>query len=126
MFDTTFAIAVLHHIPSKKFRTRFVIETYRTLKPRGTLVLTVWNIWQWRFFFAHLKHISKKMLGLSDLDFGDTILSFGQMKRKRYVHAFTKKSLRRILEKNGFTVSSIKEAKRRSGYANLVAIAKKR
>lgn len=125
-FDTTFAIAVLHHIPSKQFRTRFVIEAYRTLKPRGTLILTVWNIWQWRFFATHLKYIFKKIFGFSDLDFGDTILSFGQMKRKRYVHAFTKKKLHRLLEKNGFTVSSIREAKRKSGYANLIAIAKKR
>lgn len=126
IFDTTFAIAVLHHVPSKEFRTRFMIEAYRTLKPRGTLVLTVWNIWQWRFFLVHLKHILKKLSGTSGLDFGDTILSFGQMKRQRYVHAFTKKSLRRLLEKNGFSVSSIEEAKRKSGYANLVAIAKKR
>ena len=125
-FDTVFSIAVLHHVPSKKFRTCFVTEANRVLKPKGTLVLTVWNIWQWRFLKTHILHTIKKLVGRSDLDLGDTIISFGQKKRQRYVHAFTKRSLCRLLEKNGFTVSSIKETQRRSGYANLVVIAQKR
>ena len=125
-FDTVFSIAVLHHIPSKKFRNTFMSETYRVLKPRGTFVFTTWNILQWRFFKVHAIHTLKKLIGRSDMDFGDTILSFGQLKRERYVHAFTKKSLRRLLEKNGFTISSIKEAKRKSGYANLVIVARKK
>ena len=99
-FDTVFSIAVLHHVPSKKFRTCFVT--------------------------THILHTIKKLVGRSDLDLGDTIISFGQKKRQRYVHAFTKRSLCRLLEKNGFTVSSIKETQRRSGYANLVVIAQKR
>jgi SAM-dependent methyltransferase len=125
-FDTVFSIAVLHHVPSKNFRTRFVQEAYRVTKPRGTLILTVWNIWQWRFWKDHAVHILKKLIGLSDLDFGDTILTFGQQKKKRYVHAFTKRGLTTLLEKNGFTVSSIEEKRRQSGYANLVVIARKK
>ena len=124
-FDTVFSIAVLHHVPSKKFRTSFVTEASRVLKPKGTLVLTVWNIWQWRFFKTHIIHVIKKITGQSDLDFGDTIISFGQKKRQRYVHAFTRRSLRQLLEKNSFTVSSITEAKRQSGYANFVVVAQK-
>ena len=60
------------------------------------------------------------------MDFGDTILLFGQQKKQRYVHAFTKRSIQKLLKKNNFSVSSIKEVKRRSGYANLVIIAKKK
>lgn len=125
-FDTIFSIAVLHHIPSKQFRTCFVTEANRVLKSKGTLILTVWNIWQWRFLKIHALHIIKKITGRSDLDLGDTIISFGQKKRQRYVHAFTRRSLYRLLEKNGFIVSSITEAKRRSGYANLLVIAQKK
>ena len=125
-FDTVFSIAVLHHVPSKQFRTCFVSEACRVLKPKGILILTIWNIWQWRFFKIHALHMIKKLIGRSDLDLGDTIISFGQKKRQRYVHAFTRRSLRRLLEKNGFSVSSIKEARRQSGYANLVVIAQKR
>ena len=124
-FDRVFSIAVLHHVPSQAFREQFVREARRVLKQDGTLVLTVWYIWQWRFFTTHLAHIMRKLTFRSDLDWGDVIMPFGKMKNKRYVHAFTKKSLERLLEQNGFTVSSIKEVKRKSGYANLVAIARK-
>ena len=125
-FDTVFSIAVLHHVPSKKFRRCFITEVNRVLKPKGTLVLTVWNIRQWRFLKTHLLHFIKKIIGRSDLDFGDTIIYFGQKKRERYVHAFSKRSLCQLLEKNGFTVSSITEARRQSGYANFVVIAQKK
>jgi len=124
-FDTTFSIAVLHHIPSKQFRTRFIIEAYRTLKPKGTLIITVWNLWQWRFFVAHFLFFIKKIFCVSILDFKDMILAFGQLKKKRFVHAFTKKEIRSFLEKNGFRVTSITQIKRRSGYANYVVVAKK-
>ena len=125
-FDTVFSIAVLHHVPSKQFRKRFVSEAHRVLKPDGTLVLTVWNIWQWTFLKDHFIHFLKKVLGSSDLDLWDVIILFGQKKRRRYVHAFTKRSIRKLLEKNNFSISSIKEVKRRSGYANLVVVAKKK
>jgi len=124
-FDRIFSIAVLHHIPSKQFRTRFITEAYRALKPRGTLILTVWNLWQWRFFTTHLLFLFKKILGMSNLDFGDTILKFGQLKKERFIHAFTKKEIYSLLEKNGFRITSITQIKRRSGYANYVIVAKK-
>jgi len=125
-FDTIFSIAVLHHVPSKKFRELFVTEANRVLKPKGTLVLTVWNTYQWKFIKAHLLNTIKKILGHSDLDFGDIVISFGQKKLRRYLHGFTKKSLFQLLEKNGFTVSSIKEVRRPSGYSNFVVVAEKK
>jgi len=125
-FDTVFSIAVLHHVPSQKLRELFVAEASRVLKPKGILVLTVWNIYQWKFIKAHFLNTIKKILGQSDLDLGDIILSFGQKKRQRYIHGFTKKSLLQLLEKNGFTISSIKEVKRQSGYSNFVVIANKK
>lgn len=124
-FDTVFSIAVLHHIPSKNYRNMFMSEAYRVLKPRGTFIFTTWNILQWRFFKTHAIHTLKKIIGKSDMDFGDTILTFGQLKRERYVHACTKRGLKKLLKKNGFVTQSIKEVKRKSGYANFVVIAKK-
>ena len=50
---------------------------------KGTLVLTVWNIRQWRFLKTHLLHFIKKIIGRSDLDFGDTIIYFGQKKTRK-------------------------------------------
>lgn len=125
MFDTVLSIAVLHHIPSKKFRDTFIEEAYRVLKPGGTLILTTWNTWQWRFFKIHFAHILRKLTFRSQLDFGDTIFSFGKTKNQRFVHAFTKRDLKKLLTQHGFNVSSVKEVRRKSGYANLVMIATK-
>ncbi len=125
-FDTVFSIAVLHHIPSKKFRKQFISEAHRVLKKDGTLVLTVWNTAQKRFLKKHVYHFIKKIFGFSDLDFGDLVLTFGKDKRKRYVHTFTKTGLKTLLKKGGFAITSIQEVKRKSGYANLVIIAEKK
>lgn len=123
-FDTVFSIAVLHHIPSKEYRMQFVSEIKRVLKPGGTCVLTTWNILQWKFAKAHAIHFFKKIFGLSPLDFGDVIMSFGKKKRKRYVHALSKKGLQKLFEKNNFLDITLKEVQRKSGFANYVVIAR--
>ena len=124
-FDTVFSIAVLHHIPSLENRMQFASELQRVLKPGGTCILTVWNTLQWKFAKAHMVHLIKKITGQSNLDFGDIILTFGKDKRKRFVHSITQKATKKLFSKNGFTDVSVKEVKRKSGYANLVVVAKK-
>ncbi|MFP4022785.1 MAG: class I SAM-dependent methyltransferase [Candidatus Paceibacterota bacterium] len=124
-FDKVFSIAVLHHIPSKEKRDRFISEAHRVLKPNGICVLTVWNTFQSRFIKTHLEHSLKKVLGRSNLDFGDMIIPFGKQKRQRYIHSFTKTGLRRLFEKSGFSNISVQKVKRKSGQSNLVIIAQK-
>ena len=121
-FDIVYSIAVLHHIPSHAYRRRFMEEIRRVLKPGGTCVLTAWNIMQWKFAYAHLVQTLKKVCGLSPLDLGDVMLSFGNDKRKRYVHALRARELRRLFEDNDLTCASIKNVVRASGYANVVAV----
>ncbi len=125
-FDTVFSIAVLHHIPSKENRMKFISEIYRVLKPGGVCVLTSWNTLQWKFAKTHAVHLFKKIFGLSKLDIGDMILTFGKEKRKRFIHSISKKNLNKTFKKNNFSDISIKEIKRKSGYANFVVVAKKR
>ncbi|MGM0629427.1 MAG: class I SAM-dependent methyltransferase [Patescibacteria group bacterium] len=124
-FNTIFSIAVLHHIPSKGNRVRFVSEAYRVLNPGGVCVLTVWNTLNCKFTKIHVLNSLKKILFLSKLDFGDIIIPFGKNKRKRYIHSFTKKGLKKLFEKNGFSNISIQKIKRKSGHSNLVVIAQK-
>jgi ubiquinone/menaquinone biosynthesis C-methylase UbiE len=124
-FDTVFSIAVLHHIPSKKYRKQFISEVHRVLKPGGVCVLTSWNTLQWKFAKAHAIHTLKKLCGLSRLDFGDLMLTFGKEKRKRYVHSLSKSGLRKLFTQNMFSDISVKEVRRKSGYANLVVVAHK-
>ena len=124
-FDTVFSIAVLHHVPSEAYRAQFVSEIHRVLKPGGTCVVTTWNILQWKFAKAHALHTTKILLGNSKLDFGDLMLTFGKEKRKRYVHALSKSSVRKLFKRNSFVDISVQEVQRKSGYANLVVVANK-
>ncbi len=124
-FDVVFSIAVLHHIPSKENRALFVSEANRVLRPGGVCVLTVWNTLNLKFIKAHTTHFLKKILGNSDLDFGDIVIPFGKRKRKRYIHSFTKRSLKSLFKENNLSNISVQNVKRISGHANLVAVTQK-
>lgn len=49
-FDHVFSIAVFHHLPSKKLRLDILREFNRVLKDDGYVFLTVWNLWQVKFW----------------------------------------------------------------------------
>ena len=103
-FDKVYAIAVLHHIPSKEFRQRFLEEAKRVLKPGGLLILTCWNLWQKpkirRLIF---KFTLKKIFCLSKLDFFDIQMNWWGIPFC-YFHCFTKKELVKAIKKSGFEI----------------------
>jgi len=103
-FDKVYAIAVLHHIPSKAFRQRFLEETKRVLKPGSLLILTCWNLWQKpkirRLIF---KFTLKKIFCLSKLDFFDIQMNWWGMP-SCYFHCFTKKELVKAVKESGFEI----------------------
>ncbi|PIR57960.1 MAG: hypothetical protein COU71_01235 [Parcubacteria group bacterium CG10_big_fil_rev_8_21_14_0_10_38_31] len=125
VFDTTFSFAVLHHIPSLKLREQFIKEARRVLKDDGIIVVSVWNLWQKKFIPTIIKYALLSLFKLSNLDFKDIYLDFNKYKKSRLLHAFTKRELKRLIEKNGFKIKKIEEIKRRSGYSNFLVIAKK-
>ncbi len=124
-FDVVFSVAMLHHVPDHKNRMQCVSEAQRVLKHGGTCVFTVWNTLQWRFFKQHLVQTGRKLCGLSDLDLGDMIITFGKKKRKRFVHSLSKRALQSLFEKNSFLDTMVREVKRKSGFANFIVTAKK-
>ena len=67
----------------------------------------------------------KSVLGISPLDVGDIVLTFGRNKEERYMHAFRVRELARLLSENGFRVESINVIARESGEKNIVAVAQK-
>lgn len=111
-FNKVISVAVLHHIPSKEFRLKFLEEAERVLKPNGILILTVWNLWQrkiaWNLLF---KYTIFKIFGKSKLDFKDVFYpwkdSQGKILIQRYIHCFTKKELKELAKKAGFKIKEI-------------------
>lgn len=83
-FDKVFSIAVLHHMPSKEMRKKFIEKCKSLLRYNGTLVLTVWNLEEKikkRSFFDFLK-----------LDRGDVLLPWYGAE-KVFFHCFTLQEL---------------------------------
>jgi len=108
-FDKVYCIAVLHHIPSGKLRLAALNELKRVLKPKGILILTVWNLWQTRISWSQVyKNIFLRVVGRSRLDPKDIFVPWkdqnGQILAQRYIHAFTKKEFRNLAEKSGFKI----------------------
>ncbi|MFH1564480.1 MAG: class I SAM-dependent methyltransferase [bacterium] len=130
-FDAIFAIAVLNHIPSQKFRKLAVKNIFDLLKPNGRLLMTNWNLWNfsspkswWKLKYPALlngsifsshhreniaEHTPQSPRGdcggaEEKLDFKDVITYWGQEKLPLYYHAFAKREIKKLLEINGFEV----------------------
>jgi len=99
-FDQIWCIAALHHIP-KKYHQKAVKEMHRVLKQNGILVLTVWQLWQWKYFKYIIKSFLKNPFRTKNLFIpwrkGDT-------KVDRYCYAFTLKELQKTFQKSGFEI----------------------
>lgn len=96
-YDFIFAIAVLHHFPTKRTRLNFLIKAKKLLQKNGKLVLTVWNLLGEG---KYRENIDEK---------GDIFIPFGQKKVPRYYHAFTKEELFQLAEEAGFQIEEFGE-----------------
>ena len=127
-FDIAYAFAVIHHIPSRTLRRQFVREAARVLHSGNTFIITAWDLWRPRYLSMLLFSALRSMLWLTPLDVGDMMHTFGKEKRSRYLHAFTERGLRRLLNKNGFEVVGSEKTSRKSGSGerNILIVARKR
>ncbi len=126
-FDKVFSISVLHHIPSEKFRIRFFEELKRVLKPKGKLILRVWNLWEsFEGKTLVLKFAFLKIFKKSKLDLFDVMVPWKDQEGKvlawRYVHCFFKKEIERLAKKTSFRIEKLwKEGKGKRANIYLVA-----
>mgnify|MGYP001336657117 CR=1 FL=1 len=129
-FNKIYCIAVLHHIPSEKFRLKFLEEAKRVLKPKGILVLTVWNLWSKKeTLWFLLKYTILRFFGKSKLDPKDILYPWkGSQGKKteRYFHCFDKKELEKLIKKTGFYIRDIGFFSRgKNKKANIYLVAEK-
>lgn len=129
-FDKVYSVALLHHIPSQKFREQFLNETKRVLKPDGFLFLTVWNLWRRNNICPLVKNSILKLFGKSKLDFRDFFLPIKKhsLFKNFYYHAFTRKELEKLVKKTGFQIKKsglITMSFGKKPHSNFYIIAKK-
>lgn len=107
LFDLIFCVATLHHIPSSKLRAQTIREFNRVLKPNGYLLMTNWNLLSGLMWPTLARFTLKKIIGQNKLDWMDITKpwkdNYGNIQTSRYLHAFTKGSLAKLLLNNGFT-----------------------
>jgi len=100
-FDKIYSIAVLHHIPSEKFRIQFFEEARRILKPNGFFILTVWKPESKKNLNIFFKDTTLKLTG--KLEKGDTFRPWGK-DAERYFHYFSEKELTKLAEQTKFKI----------------------
>ncbi len=98
-FDNVFCIASFHHIPGKKTRKKVLDSIHKTLRTDGILILTVWNLFQFRYLFDILKGFLSCLLHLGlKTAWNDVWIKWGDYPIKRYYHAFLPKELIRYFD----------------------------
>ncbi|MBN1494223.1 class I SAM-dependent methyltransferase [Candidatus Peregrinibacteria bacterium] len=102
--DILFIIASFHHIPSNKLRIKCIQEIKRLLTPNSVLIITVWNLFQPKYFSYILKSLFKYFIQLGKYNWNDTFIPWGNKKVLRYYHAFNKRELKNLFVKNGFKI----------------------
>lgn len=105
-FDKVYSMAVLHQIPSEEFRLKFLKEAKRVLRPKGLLVLTVWNLYRTDHILEVAKNAFLKFIGQTKLDYRDILVPWGD-RTERYYHFFTQKELKNLAERAGLKVLEV-------------------
>jgi len=120
-FDAVLAVAMLHHVPSERYRLQALREMHRVLKPGGRLLMTNWYLWNPTYVIGNLWRLARtffgKILGLTDLDYNDVWHPWkrGPVKVDRYYHDFTVGELRRLCRAAGFEMAEMYVASARDG-----------
>jgi ubiquinone/menaquinone biosynthesis C-methylase UbiE len=125
-FDAIFSVAVLHHIPSKELRLKFLQEARRALKPKGFLILTVWKPYRKKGRRLLLKYTILKLIGKTKLDFGDVFEPWGKSKVPLYRRHFSKREPVKLVRKAGFEIKEAGVIKNKKGdLQNIYIVAQK-
>lgn len=107
-FDRIVSIAAFHHIPSLKLRRSTLRLIAEHLTDDGILLLSVWNLWQWRYALPLLKGFLRSLGSFFRTDPRDVFVPFGKKKVQRYYHAFLLSELKRLLRRSGFLIEQSK------------------
>lgn len=114
--DLIFNIAAFHHIPSSTLRLHALAEMKKVLRPNGLLIMTVWNLWQYKYWWPNLRAWLKSIFTLGDYAPNDLFIPWknnqGKAISQRYYHNFTPGELNRLLKKAGFTIIESFSAKK--------------
>lgn len=107
-FDHTLSVASFHHIPSEPLRIRTLMEMSRITKLDGYIIMTNWNLHQWKRTKTRWRFNMQKLAYQHDMDWNDTRIPWYDKEKNllanRYYHAFTKQEIKKLAKNAGLKV----------------------
>lgn len=114
-FDLILCLSTVHHIP-KKHRIKLINNFYKSLKPSGRLIVSVW------YFYNNKKYLYEIFLNIlknRNYKFNELLIPFknekGEKLVDRYICALTAMELKNEIKNAGFQIQSAEVVKRGKG-----------
>lgn len=108
IFSHAMMIASLYHVPSHQFRVQALQEANRVLQPGGILMMSNWNLHQWKYSPERWRSNIAKLLHKHDMDWNDVMKPWKAATREkiatRYCHSFTQREIKGLAHEAGFTI----------------------
>ncbi|MHA1229156.1 MAG: class I SAM-dependent methyltransferase [Candidatus Helarchaeota archaeon] len=114
IFNRILSIAILHHIPNYNNRKDSLLELKRVLANNGLVLISVWRLWQKRFYKYFLKEVKIKKFLEWNGEFGDIFVPWHNQDKKvianRFYHLFSIDEFNKIIRETGFVIKKSKIA----------------
>lgn len=101
--NVVFALRSFHHLPDHTTRLKALAEIRRVLQTNGTMIMSVWNLWQWKNSALILKAIIRFIYSFGNWGVNDLLIPWGK-RQKRYYHAFTPSEIADLVKEAGFEI----------------------
>lgn len=101
-FDVVFFISALNHFPREK-HAEVMSKISHVMEPGAELLMVNWNMWNWKRKKSVWHNKGRCLIGSGFKDVMTTWKS-GKTAADLYYYAFSRRELRKLLEKSGFDV----------------------
>ena len=108
-YDKIFCVAVIHHLTTKEEQMFVMRQIKKHLKKDGTAYISIWNLWQSKFWGEHCKSILKK---IQMKNWRVVEIPFRKREEKRLYVALGEKRLKKLVKETGLTVIEMRRTKK--------------
>lgn len=126
IFQKILYVAAIHHIPSREMREKSLFEIERVCD--AELLISVWRLWQKRFYKYFLDEIKKKQYEQWNGEFGDIWVPWKDQERniiaKRFYHLYSIDEFKQLVNKSNFKMVNFKIAGTRKEKGTIFALLK--